>query len=514
MALDVCVREGDETKVYRGDLADKYLREHSVPRSTAEYIVNEPSFRILRPEYSRFIRRDDIETTLWTAIADPRCYVTHLTGFGGIGKTAIALWFALELFEKHRFDYIVTASARDRALTRSGIVETSPTLTSYEQLIETILDVLGFAVELQGLTINEKAQWTLDLLQGTNTLLVLDNLETVDDERIFQFIDNLPLPVRTIATSRVQRIQKSVFPVHVGQMSPAQSLRLIGQLVAGPTKGSLEGLQKSERDLIATRCLHIPLAIEWIIARAATAAEALELSNQLTQYSATSDELLEFSFRRVYLSLPESEKNVLGAVAVFDSPQPVEALAAGAGLNALECMDAIESLRLSHLVIELQSESSIGTKVYDANTLVKRFAYVSLSERAGQEQGIRRKLSAWYDALDVKDPDERAVVSEIRKGNRDPEATFTSLGSQLRKQGKYDAADRCLKTAIERRPTSWKAYRERGELFREQKHIRSALEMYELASKYAPKKGPDRALIFRELGMLLPVRATASCGAW
>jgi len=183
--LDICVREGDETKVYRGDASDKYLRDHEVPSSTAQYIVYEPSYRILRPEYSRFIRREELETELWAGIQDQRSFVTHLTGFGGVGKTATALWFALQLFERKRFDYIVSLSARDRMLTRTGIVETVPTLTSYEHLLDEALDVLGVSGDMVGMSVQEKENWALELLKGTNTLFVLDNLETVDDERIF-----------------------------------------------------------------------------------------------------------------------------------------------------------------------------------------------------------------------------------------------------------------------------------------------------------------------------------------
>jgi len=294
-----------------------------------------------------------------------------------------------------------------------------------------------------------------------------------------------------------------VYPVNVGSLTEEQSLRLIAQLFSVPAKEQLGALNKSERQLIAQRCLRVPLAIEWVIARAGSPAEVLELSLELERYNSSSDVLLEFCFRRIYAALGKPLQAVLDAIAIFESPQPVEALAAASELSVLETMDAVEELRLSNLLIELQSEAILGAKVYDANTLVNRFAYANLGSRHGAETAVRRRLSSWYDAMDIQDPDERLVVSEIRKGNREPEKIFTDLGIQLRRQGKYDAADRCFKTAIERNPNSWRAYRERGELFREQRHIRTALEMYESASRYAPKKGPDRALIYREWGMLI-----------
>lgn len=214
LALDVCVREGDETKVYRGEAAEKYLREQSVPTSNAEYIIFEPTYRILRPDYERYVSREKIEGELSKSIDDPRCYVSHLTGIGGAGKTSIALSFAIKMYERKKFNYILCSSARDRALGRAGIVETSPSLTSYEKFLIQLTEVLGLlAADLASYTVEEQEELLLGLLNGTRTLLVLDNLETVDDDRIFSFIDRLPVPVRVIATSRVQRIQKSVFPI-------------------------------------------------------------------------------------------------------------------------------------------------------------------------------------------------------------------------------------------------------------------------------------------------------------
>src|SRR5262249_29134523 len=159
--------------------------------------------------------------------------------------------------------------------------------------------------------VEQKENWALDLLKGTNTLFVLDNLETVDDERIFNFVDKLPVPVRVLATSRVQRILRSVYPVMVGSLSEEQSLSLIAQLLSVPAKESLGELNKSERQLIAQRCLRVPLAIEWVIARASSPAEVLELSLELEQYSSSSDVLLEFCFRRIYTALGKRLQSVL-----------------------------------------------------------------------------------------------------------------------------------------------------------------------------------------------------------
>ena len=375
---------------------------------------------------------------------------------------------------------------------------------SHELLLQQIADVLGIpASDLDNYVIADRDELLVGLLSGTKTSLVLDNLETVDDDRIFGLIDRLPIPVRVVATSRVQRIQKSVFPIKVDGMTTDESLKFLNQLIQVPGKVALEKLNRAEKRKIISNCHSIPLAVEWTVAKSSTAAEALELSDELTRFGPYGDELLEFSFRRLYESLSASQKAVQDSVAVFDHPQEIVALSIASNLNALQCLDVVEGLRSSHLVTEYRSEVSPDRSVYGSHTLVKRFVYADLSKRIGDETEIRKRLTRWYDAADVADPVARELEQEIRRGNKNSENTFVSMWTIYKNQGQFDQADRCFKHALKLNPKSWKAYRESGELYRRQNHTLAAIKMYETSVALVPRKHPDRPLIFRELGMLL-----------
>ena len=55
-----------------------------------------------------------------------------------------------------------------------------------------------------------------------------------------------------------------------------------------------------------------------------------------------------------------------------------------------------------------------------------------------------------------------------------------------------------------RSPKSWRAAREAAEFYRHTLgNTGAALQLYEKAAAHAPRRGPDRALIYREWGMLL-----------
>ena len=51
------------------------------------------------------------------------------------------------------------------------------------------------------------------------TLLFIDNLETVDDGRLFDFLDNrVPETVWLITTSRVHRIKNWIYSMQLGEL--------------------------------------------------------------------------------------------------------------------------------------------------------------------------------------------------------------------------------------------------------------------------------------------------------
>lgn len=67
-AGDLCVRIGDETKIFRGSEAIRFAATKGLGVSGATFSVDEANYKILRPDYKRFIRRDSIceEIEKWT----------------------------------------------------------------------------------------------------------------------------------------------------------------------------------------------------------------------------------------------------------------------------------------------------------------------------------------------------------------------------------------------------------------------------------------------------------------
>jgi LuxR family glucitol operon transcriptional activator len=218
--------------------------------------------------YTRFVgRQAELEKLTQLLLPHPRSrhFVVTLDGIGGVGKSALALELAYryrdgyaELPEAERFDAIVWISAKRTLLTASGIQQrqqTFNTLTDMYREIATVLEQPGIlqadAAHRRGLV--EHA------LTAQRTLLIVDNLETVDDEELLTFLRELPDPTKAIVTTR-HRIDIAYSIRLAGMPEPdAQAL----MIVEAARKG-VELPPEATGDLYR-RSGGIPLAIVWSI---------------------------------------------------------------------------------------------------------------------------------------------------------------------------------------------------------------------------------------------------------
>lgn len=339
---DSAQRRGDSSFLLSKKEADELERSLAAPSIGDAYYVNEGSYRVLAPDFTHFVQRDvpcaEIERTL----ADNRVAIASLMGIGGVGKTALATWATKRAYDRRQFRYIVSLTAKDRELTRSGIAALSPGLTSFESLLDAILEVFGFP-ELRVHDTGVKEQEVRTLLAGESVLLFVDNLETVDDARIISFLDDLPSGVKAITTSRRTSVRVSVRPIEIGPLTEDEAVRFIDSLALSQHLRYVTKLGKTQKLDIATACDRIPLAIRWILSRSKSASEVSSLARDLQSSGRQSDELLEFCFRRVFDSLNPAQQVVLEVLSLFQTPLTREAVSVGCGAIP-GVQDAIDSL--------------------------------------------------------------------------------------------------------------------------------------------------------------------------
>ncbi len=498
------IRDGDESKVLDSQATVDLSRDLSAPTLGRVYEVDVPFFRILAPEYKVFIEREKPCRDVMSALSDPRAAVTTIVGIGGAGKTALATWAALQAYNQNLFEFIISVTAKDRELTSSGILALSQGITSFEGLLQAIIKVLDLP-ELKTAGPSEQEALAREVLTNSNGLLYVDNLETIDDPRLVQFLDNLPVGVRAITTSRRSRIRVSVHPVDLGPLTDKEACKFIKSLANETGLSYINELSNSEAEAIGSSCDGIPLAIRWSLTHFKSAAEAVRQSDEITRSlrRPQEEELLEFCFRRVFENMSGYERRILQVLSLFQRPISAEALQIGCSDPHHTVMDATEDL-ISDALIQRLFDPDLNDYCYTLLPIVRSFAYFEVSKERELEQQIRRRLSDWYEAKDIGNLQERQVVREIRQGRGSSEESLVDLAKAARRRGDFDAAEQMFEQALQRNPTSWRAAREFGEFERHERDNKAkALTLYERAFANAPSRGHERALTCREYGLLL-----------
>jgi len=451
---DIAVREGDSSKVYRGQEAESYLGKLALPRVGRGFYVDEDGFRILSPEYRSFVYRQKLCEDIMTGLQHPRAAVTSLFGIGGVGKTALATWAVIEAYRDNMFDYIVSVTAKDRELTARGTLPTEIRLTTYEELLDTILRVLGFedALEYED---QEKENFVTDILQdGGNGLIYVDNLETIDDVRILQFLDNLPLGCRAIVTSRIDRVRVAAYPIQVGPLEGEETFQFVKSLYVDPKLAYLTDFNERQVYEFGGSCNGIPLAMRWIAAKSQSANEALQLAKQINSQSRTNEELLEFSFRRIFDSLTEIQRKVMKILSIYSRPMPLEEILICADESYQTIGDTLAEIENSAL-IEMAFDDTIQDSVYSLLPITRSFVYGDVRKEDGFESEVRDRMQNWLEASEIKDPTSRAIARGIRQARISNEDRLLQLAEQAMYRGQWLDAGRLFEEAIKRNPHSW-----------------------------------------------------------
>lgn len=247
----ISVLKQEYTKIYQNNIQSNRKVLHNLPQ----------------PDYVNFIgRRDELQTLNRLLNPQDRIWTIVIDGIGGIGKSALTLEVAYRYLndyvfipETERFEAIIWISAKDSVLTTDGI-------KSRYQSARNIVDILkeiSIVLEQDKIAKNFDEQYLIvkRALSQTRTLLIIDNFETVDDERVNCFIREIPSPTKCIVTTR-HRIDIA-YPIRLSAMPREDALSLIKQ----ECEKKRVKLTEEQADRLYRRTAGVPLAVVWSIAQ-------------------------------------------------------------------------------------------------------------------------------------------------------------------------------------------------------------------------------------------------------
>jgi tetratricopeptide (TPR) repeat protein len=218
--------------------------------------------------YSQFFgRRAELEQLARLLLPYPRSrhFLITIDGIGGVGKSALALELAYgyrdgypALPAAERFDAIVWVSAKRTLLTAAGIQQRRQTFTTLDDLCRELAMVLDQAAILQAES-GQRRGLVEQALAAQRTLLIVDNLETIDDEELLSFLRELPDPTKCIVTTR-HRLDIA-YPIRLTGMDHAEAM----QLITGEAAAKGVTLDAEARASLYRRTGGLPLALIWSI---------------------------------------------------------------------------------------------------------------------------------------------------------------------------------------------------------------------------------------------------------
>jgi tetratricopeptide (TPR) repeat protein len=172
-------------------------------------------------------------------------------------------------------------------------------------------------------------------------------------------------------------------------------------------------------------------------------------------------------------------------------------------MSAQQVSDALDDL-FADSVVKRLFDPDRNDYCFTLFPITRAFVSAHMNKQHGLADEMRGRMADWFEARDVYDSAERLVVREVRQGKGGSESALIDLAQAAERRGDTSSAKALYDQALQRNASSWKAARAAAEFYRHKMHdLTAALRLYEKAAGNAPRRGFDRALIFREWGILL-----------
>ncbi len=297
------------------------------------------------PGLQPFFGRED-ELRIIADALDPasRTWGALIDGPGGMGKTSLAVRAAYDA-PPEDFKRIIFISLKTRDLDDDGERDLSGfILTGLQELYNELARELGHP-EIAKLPEEQRPRHLLEALRGTQTLLLLDNLESLTrGERgsILTLVKKLPPGCKAILTSR-GRIGSGAEELILGQLSQEAALETLEELAKHNPE--LAKTSEAERITLYTQTSGKPLLLRWTAGQIGrghcrTFTDAIEFLLSCPK----GNDPLEFIFGDLVEDFSEEEMWVIAALTYFTLPAKVKHIAPLAELEAEPCLKALNSL--------------------------------------------------------------------------------------------------------------------------------------------------------------------------
>ena len=291
-----------------------------------------------------FGREDELKKIADALDPDSRTWGALIDGPGGMGKTSLAVRAAYDA-PPGIFNKIVYISLKSRELDDDGLRDLSGFLVSgLVELFGELARELG-RDDIVKVAEDQRPRLLLDALRGTQTLLVLDNLESLlkpERDTLFTFVKKLPAGCKAILTSR-GRIGSGAEELILEKLSEDAALATLAELATH--NPHLAKTSYAERCVLYRETGGKPLLLRWTAGQIGRG-HCLNFTDALDflRSCPPGNDPLEFIFGDLVEDFSDAETRTLCALTYFTLPAKVEHVAVNAGLPEAETDRALRSL--------------------------------------------------------------------------------------------------------------------------------------------------------------------------
>lgn len=422
------------------------------------------------PEFddTGFIGRTKEIFDLKNLLINKKHQVISIVGNGGQGKTALANKVLYDLIDDPNNDYeaIIWISLKTKTLSRGEFIEIKNTINETQKIFKAFEK--DFMIEQQ-LTERDSI---LHFMTELKSILVLDNLETLTNNEIMDFLKEIPYNSKVLITSR-HGIGELENRYTLDGMSTIDSLKYFREL------SKYYGLtvhQKTDDQLklILIDLYDNPLSIKWFMTG---------LYNGLTenQILLKKDDLIEFCMSNVFDKLSESSKKILQLFLITNNTLSPGEIDYYMNLDDVTFRESVNSLYSTNMIELIKGKYQLKSMAKD---------YLSRYHSPSNQTLVsiltnQRKLNSLLETLSVKTKfnpyDSKSIAIDPSDVNKRIAAHYLFESLEASEKSNWDSALRFIDKAKTIAPNYSDIYKISAFVYTHKNELYSAMSNYETA---------------------------------
>jgi len=413
--------------------------------------------------------------------------IISITGAGGLGKTALALTVAYDILDLPipQCDAIVWTSSRTQVLTPHQVKRIENAIKDSLGMLESV------SQQLSGTKVEDPVEEVLEYLSEFRILLILDNLETVMDERLTGFLKRLPRPSKVLITSRIG-LGAYDRPIKLEPLEEGESVQYLRALATVRGVPELGKMPTKDLAIFCRRMKNNPGYIKWFVS-------AVQAGKRPEEVLANRGVFLDFCMSNVYDYLNRESRTIIDMMIALPGRH------SQAELNFLSGFDDIvafqraiqQLLTTSMIVMRSQATGSTFETHYEITELAR--AYLGKHHPVDSEEYKRltkrkSQLVAAGEHLQSEQSSDPYSIYNIKMRSHSDRIICAYLYQALvkTKYESYDEAEELTGKASKLAPGFFEVHRVSAWVCARRGNISAAHAEYESAIELEPRRAPLR----------------------